>query len=172
MEVEDVDAELAAWAERTKQCPKKGDDGTDYKDDKEEYPEKKKETKKAPKKEESYEEEGSGEEVRSVCCGKLRISCCGWAGYDSVCHTAARRCTQRIQLPPQLYLHMLAPSCAGCGVVVHCAHPAEWHAHTPHVAWSQQTLLIKQIPRGSRRMRFTWLDPGGQCHCCLAKMSM
>jgi hypothetical protein len=103
MEFEDVDAELAAWAERTKQCPKKGDDGTDYKYDKEEYPEKKKETKKVPKKEEeSYEEEssseeGSGEEVRSVCCGKLRISCCGWTGYD--CRTAARRCSQLIQLP-------------------------------------------------------------------------
>jgi hypothetical protein len=25
---------------------------------------------------------------------------------------------------------------------------------------------------GSQLMRFTRLDPGGQCHCCLAKMSM
>jgi hypothetical protein len=86
MEVEEVDAEIAAWAEHTKQCNKKEDDGKDYgeyPEKKEEYPEKEKETKKAPKKEkESYEEESSSEEGEEVGV------CCSKRGGCSACLTA------------------------------------------------------------------------------------
>ena len=38
--------------------------------------------------------------------------------------------------------------------------------------YRMDTRVAAAVPLDLCKMRFTWLDPGGQCHCCLAKMSV